>query len=60
MSVVFAVVGEHREDPEHLLLLGTDGQHYAYRLPDGPTTPIEPDEHWDVDEAELDPSEIAG
>ena len=49
MSTVFAVVGQHREDPDRLLLLGEDGQHYDLRLPDGPTVPIEPDEFWTMD-----------
>ena len=60
MTAVFAVVGEHREDPNSLLLLGADGQHYAHRLPDGPITPIEPDEHWTVDEITPEPAEITG
>ena len=50
VTVVYAVVGEHRDDPDRLLLLGADGQHYAYALPDGPTTPVEPDETWTVDD----------
>ena len=50
MSTVFAVVGQHSEDPDRLLLLGEDEQHYDLRLPDGPTLPIEPDEFWTVDD----------
>jgi len=50
---IFAVVGEHRDDPNRLLLLGADGQHYAHELPDGPTTPVEPDVDWTVDEIKL-------
>ena len=44
-----AVVGENKEDPEQLLLLGADGHYYAYRLPDGDPRPVEPDEHWKVE-----------
>ena len=43
MTTVFAVVGEHHEDPDRLLLLGDDGQHYALRLPDGAPSPIPAD-----------------
>ena len=59
MATVFAVVGERREDPNRLLLLGADGQHDDLALPDGTTAPVEPDEAWVVDE---DPpaAEIAG
>jgi hypothetical protein len=32
---VFAAVGQHRDDPCLLLLLGSDGLHYAQALPDG-------------------------
>ena len=54
MTTVFAVVGEHRDDPNRLLLLGDDGRHYGHRLPDGPTTPVEPDGRWVVDAAAED------
>lgn len=50
MSTVFAVVGQHRDDPDHLLLLDEDGQHYDLRLPDGATVPVEPDDRWTVDD----------
>ncbi len=49
MPTVFAVVGENRDDPDRLLLVGSDGQHYQYHLPDGTTTPVEPDEGWRFD-----------
>ncbi len=44
-----AVVGEKKDDPEQLLLLGVDGHYYAYTLPDGDTEPVEPDENWEVE-----------
>jgi hypothetical protein len=49
MPIVFAVVGERADDPTCLLLLGTDGHHYAYRLLDGALTAIEPDDGWRID-----------
>jgi hypothetical protein len=44
-----AVVGENKEDPEELLLLGSDGNYYAYHLPEGDPELVEPDEHWEVE-----------
>jgi hypothetical protein len=44
-----AVVGENKDDPEQLLLLGSDGNYYAYNLPAGEPEPVEPDEHWEVE-----------
>lgn len=44
-----AVVGENRNDAEQLLLLGSDGNYYAYGLADGNTQPVEPDDHWSVE-----------
>ena len=49
MTTVFAVVGEHHDDPDRLLLLGSDGQYYQFLLPDETTTPVIPDETWDFD-----------
>jgi hypothetical protein len=48
---VFNVVGENRDDPDCLLLLGDDGQHYRYHLLDGTTAPAELDDHWVIDSA---------
>ncbi len=59
-TTVFAVVGEHRDDPDHLLVLGADGQHYDLHLPDGVTLPVEPDEEWRVDPSHPDTDEVAG
>lgn len=44
-----AVVGEKKDDPEQLLLLGVDGRYYAYTLPWGDTQRVEPDEDWAVE-----------
>ena len=52
MTNVFAVVGEHRAEPERLLLLGDDGRYYAYAA-DGPPTAIEPSGAWHLDEERL-------
>ncbi|MGI8484812.1 MAG: hypothetical protein ACR2OU_11190 [Thermomicrobiales bacterium] len=43
------VVGEHRSDPLRLLLLGVDGNYYAYALPEGNPKPIELDDGWVVE-----------
>jgi heat shock protein HspQ len=44
-----AVVGENKEDPFLLLLMGTDGSYYAYSLSDGNTKVVEPDDHWHIE-----------
>jgi hypothetical protein len=44
-----AVVGENKDDPEQLLLLGEDGNYYAYNLPEDDTQPVEPDDRWNVE-----------
>ena len=50
VATCFALVGEHRDDPDRLLLLGDDGRYYEYRLPDGQALPAEPDgAEWAVD-----------
>ena len=49
MPTIFAVIGERRDAPDQLLLLGANGQHYAYRLLDGRTTPVTPDATWTRD-----------
>lgn len=43
------VVGEHRSDPLRLLLLGVDGNYYAYALPKGNPQPVELDDGWAVE-----------
>jgi hypothetical protein len=42
MPNILAAVGEHRDDPDHLLLLGEDGLYYDLRLTDGATSPLPP------------------
>ena len=46
---VFAVVGEHRDEPGRLLLLGDDGHFYAYGTEEGRPTQIEPSADWEID-----------
>jgi len=60
MSTVFAVVGEHRADPDRLLLLGADGRHYQYELPAGTATPVVPDEDWVLDPNPPPADELGG
>lgn len=61
MPVVFAVVGEQRDDPDRLLMLGEDGRHYDYRLDSGQTAPVEPDEEeWRVDAGSAPGEETLG
>lgn len=52
MTNIFAVVGEHRREPERLLLLGEDGRYYAYRA-DGAPMQVEPGAAWNVDDEAL-------
>lgn len=49
MTNVFAVIGENRDDPDRLLVIGGDGQHYEYQVIDGTTSPIELDDRWMID-----------
>ena len=60
MPNVFAVVGENRDDPDCLLVLGSDGQHYQYQLPAGTTTPVVPDEGWVMDPDPLSMDDVIG
>jgi hypothetical protein len=48
LPIVFAVVGEHRADPDRLLLLGDDGRHYAY-TDDGVPAAVDLTADWLVD-----------
>ena len=57
---VFAVVGEHRDNPDRLLVIGEDGLHYDMRLPEGTAVPVEPDDRWLVDENGAEPEELLG
>ena len=43
------VVGEHTEDPNQLLLQGSDGNFYAYEPTDGDPHPVEVTDEWNVE-----------
>ena len=47
----YQVIGELKENPHHLLLVGDDGQCYAYDLVSGEIQPLQPDDSWAVDVA---------
>ncbi len=49
MTNIFAVVGEHRTEPERLLLLGDDGRYYGY-AGDGRLFQVELGAAWRLDE----------
>lgn len=57
MTNVFAVVGEHRDEPTRLLLVGDDGRYYAYATnatnATNATSPteVEPSDEWAIDDA---------
>lgn len=46
MPVEFKIVGEHRDDPAHFLVLGTDGLYYDYDPAQERLAPTEPDAQW--------------
>ena len=50
MINLFAVIGEHDSDPDRLLVIGEDGQHYAWELATDETVPVEVDERWRIDD----------
>jgi hypothetical protein len=59
MTNIFAVVGEHRDDPDRLLVIGQDGNTYDYQVPTGQLMPTEPyAEDWSVDTAEPELEDI--
>jgi hypothetical protein len=49
MTTIFAVIGENRNDPDRLLVMGDDGHHYAYQVSDGTTAPVELTPDWALD-----------
>ncbi len=49
MITIFTVVGEHREHPNRLLLLGEDSQYYVQALSDNSPVPVELDDGWVLD-----------
>jgi hypothetical protein len=49
MTNSFIVIGERRDDPDHLLVLGDDGAFYDYVVETGQALPVEPDATWLTD-----------
>ena len=49
MTNIFVVVGEHRDNPVRLLLLGVDGRYYEQTLPAGRLAPADLADAWIVD-----------
>lgn len=43
------VVGENKQDPSQLLVMGVDGSYYAYSLTDGDARVVEPDDRWNIE-----------
>ena len=48
-TIDFQVIGELRDDPQHLLLLGDDGQCYCFDIALDRIAPLDPDASWAVD-----------
>jgi hypothetical protein len=46
---LYAVIGEHDTDPDRLLVIGEDGQHYAWYLTTDETIPVDVDDGWRID-----------
>jgi hypothetical protein len=55
-TIEFRVIGERRDDPGHLLLIGPAGEWYDYALEDGTITRIDPTDAWAVDRPEIAPA----
>ncbi len=45
----FQVIGERKDDPGHLLLMGRDGRWYDYDVALETIAPAEPGDSWTVD-----------
>lgn len=48
-NIDFQVIGELRDNPQHLLLQGGDGLFYGYDIASGEILALEPDDSWTVD-----------
>jgi hypothetical protein len=58
MATIFSVVGAHQEDPDRLLMIGDDGQHYQLELTLGTPTPVEATDEWQFDPVTPDLDEL--
>ena len=50
MTNVFAVVGEHRQEPGRFLLIGDDGRFYAYASTESEPIATKPSDEWELDD----------
>lgn len=51
MTNEYNVIGEHKENEEHLLVVGDDGRHYDYSLANERIEPVQQvDDQWTIDE----------
>jgi hypothetical protein len=50
MTNQFSIIGQHRENPDQLLLIGDDGQRYATDISMSDPVPVESDEDYLIDE----------
>jgi hypothetical protein len=51
MTNVFAVIGQHRDLPDRLLLLGEDNRLYAWSADMSDPVETEPSADWTIDES---------
>ncbi len=49
MTNIFNVIGQHREEPSWLLLVGAYGHYYAYATEDAEPREVEPNDQWVID-----------
>ena len=49
-TTLFSVVGEHRKEPQRLLLLGDDGHFYAFTANLTKPTMVKPSDEWRIDQ----------
>ena len=48
-TTIFSVIGEHRAEPDRLLLLGDDGRFYALTTATAQPTAVQPTDEWAID-----------
>ena len=49
MTNLYVVVGEHGDNPDQFLVLGEDGNYYAWDVSAEQTRPVEPGDEWRID-----------
>lgn len=60
MAHEYNVIGEHKDDDEHLLVMGDDSQPYDYCLTRETIEPVEIDERWEIDEPQGGAEDLSG